>query len=276
MNNILLTRHQTEHGPCWARDGHFLPHTFRLDFLLSLSKPAAFQLLDSVKNEGVAVANAPILPPIEPHQEVWACGVTYLRSREARMEESDVADVYERVYDAERPEIFFKSLGWRAKGTDQPVRIRQDSTWDVPEPELTLMLNSAGEILGYTAGNDMSSRSIEGENPLYLPQAKTYDGSCAIGPGILLNESLDLNQLPIQLKIERSGKIVFEGQANTNQLKRSPQELADWLMREVTFPEGAFLMTGTCLVPEDDFTLQAKDQLTVSVGSLTLENTVSH
>ena len=270
---MYLTRHQTEHGPNWALNGRYLPATFDLNFLLALSKKVAFQLLASI-DTGIAV-NTPLLPPIEPHQEVWACGVTYLRSREARMEESDVADVYERVYDAERPEVFFKSLGWRAKGHNQPVRIRQDSSWDVPEPELTLVLNAAGEILGHTAGNDMSSRSIEGENPLYLPQAKTYDGSCALGPGIMLSENPQLSQLPIQLEIERNDMTVFSGDANTNQMKRSPQELADWLMREVSFPQGVFLMTGTCLVPEDDFTLQVDDKLTVSVGELTLENQVA-
>ncbi|MFT5195510.1 MAG: 2-dehydro-3-deoxy-D-arabinonate dehydratase [Cellvibrionaceae bacterium] len=270
---MYLTRHQTETGPCWALNGSYLPQTFNLNFLLSLPKPAAFQLLGSMKTGTQAIDS--LLPPIEPHQEVWACGVTYLRSRQARMEESDVADVYERVYEAERPEIFFKSLGWRARGDGQSVRIRQDSTWDVPEPELMLVLNSAGEILGYTAGNDMSSRSIEGENPLYLPQAKTYDGSCAVGPGLLLSENPELGQLPIQLKIVRDGQVVFDGEANTNQMKRSPQELVDWLMREIDFPHGAFLMTGTCLVPEDDFTLQAGDQVTVSVGTLTLENHVA-
>ncbi|MFK7801173.1 MAG: fumarylacetoacetate hydrolase family protein [Anaerolineae bacterium] len=270
---MYLTRHQTEQGACWALNGHYLPQTFDLNFLLSLPKSTSLQLLGAM--EVGASADDPLLPPIEPYQEVWACGVTYLRSRQARMEESDVADVYERVYEAERPEIFFKSLGWRAKGSGQSVRIRKDSTWDVPEPELTLVLNSAGEILGYTAGNDMSSRSIEGENPLYLPQAKTYDGSCAVGPGLLIAENLELSQLPIKLKIARDGQTVFDGDANTNQLKRNPQELADWLIREVTFPQGVFLMTGTCLVPEDDFTLQAGDCLTVSVGTLTLENSVA-
>lgn len=270
---MYLTRHQTENGPCWALDRSYLPDSFNLNFLLSLSKSAALQLLASIDTGDSA--DDPLLPPIEPHQEVWACGVTYLRSREARMEESDVADVYERVYDAERPEVFFKSLGWRARGHNQLVRTRRDSSWDVPEPELTLVLNAAGEILGYTAGNDLSSRSIEGENPLYLPQAKTFDGSCAVGPGLLLGENPRLSQLPIQLKIERNGEVVFDGNANTDQMKRSPQELADWLMREVSFPEGVFLMTGTCLVPEDDFTLQAADKLTVSVGELTLKNQVA-
>ncbi|MEM7348574.1 MAG: fumarylacetoacetate hydrolase family protein [Chloroflexota bacterium] len=270
---MYLTRHQTNQGPRWALNNQYLPTTFDLNFLLSISKSAAFQLLSTL--DLGASAEDPLLPPIEPYQEVWACGVTYLRSRQARMEESDVADVYERVYDAERPEIFFKSLGWRARGDCQSVRIRRDSSWNVPEPELTLVLNSAGEIVGYTAGNDMSSRSIEGENPLYLPQAKTYDGSCAIGPGILLSQTLELTQLPIYLQIKRDSELVFDGTANTNQMKRTPQELADWLMREVKFPDGAFLMTGTCLVPDDDFTLNTGDRLTVTVGDLTLENPVT-
>ncbi len=270
---IYLTKHQTENGERWARNGYYLPEVFELTQLLAQPKAAAFQLLN-VLDVGPK-AEAPLLPPIESNQEVWACGVTYLRSRQARMEESDVADVYERVYDAERPEIFFKALGWRARGHNQAIRVRGDSDWNVPEPELTLILNQAGDILGYTAGNDVSSRSIEGENPLYLPQAKTYDGSCALGPGLVISEELDLAQLPIGLTIMRDGESIFEGEANTSQLKRTPAELADWLMREVAFPHGAMLMTGTCLVPGDDFSLSAGDRVTIMVGELTLENVVA-
>lgn len=271
---MILTKHQTREGVCWAADGWFLPDTFDLKQFLSLKKPDAIALLEWFV-DGKPVSDEPLLAPIDPDQEVWACGVTYLRSREARMEESDVADVYERVYDAERPEIFFKSLGWRTIGCCQPIRVRDDSAWNVPEPELTLVVNSAGEIVGYTAGNDVSSRSIEGENPLYLPQAKTYDGSCAIGPGIVLIGDADIESLPIKLHIERKNQNVFDGDANTNQMKRKPTELVDWLMREIDFPHGVLLMTGTCLVPGDEFSLRSGDEVQISVGEMKLLNSVA-
>ncbi len=271
---MILTKHQTREGVCWAVDGRFLPETFDLKQFLSLKKQDAFALLEWLF-EGNPVVDQPLVAPIDPEQEVWACGVTYLRSREARMEESDVADVYERVYDAERPEIFFKSLGWRTIGCGQSIRVRDDSMWNVPEPELTLVVNSAGEIVGYTAGNDVSSRSIEGENPLYLPQAKTYDGSCSIGSGIVLIDDTDIESLPIKLNIERENQNVFAGDANTNQMKRKPAELVDWLMREINFPHGVFLMTGTCLVPGDEFSLQSGDKVQISVGEMTLLNSVA-
>jgi 2-dehydro-3-deoxy-D-arabinonate dehydratase len=199
--------------------------------------------------------------------------VTYLRSRDARKAESQVADVYERAYDAERPELFFKAPGWRVAGHGQPVRVRRDSRWNVPEPELTLLLNSRMEIVGYCAGNDVSSRDIEGENPLYLPQAKVYDGACALGPGLYLLEGA-LPDLPIRLAVKRDGATIFAGETSTANMKRSPEELAAWLGRELSFPHGALLMTGTGIVPGDDFSLQPGDHVRVSVGDLTLENPV--
>ncbi len=269
---MYLTKHKTDKGMRWALNGRYLPTSFRLDTLLSLEKTAVFEQLSKMTLGETAVDA--LVAPIEEHQEIWACGVTYLRSREARKAESDVADVYERVYDAERPELFFKSIGWRAQGHIQPVRIRQDSSWDVPEPEFTLVVNAHQEIVGYCAGNDMSSRSIEGENPLYLPQAKMYNQSCAIGPGLMLSESTPLNELAIQLTILRQETAVFTGETNISQMKRKPQELVEWLFREMDFPHGALLMTGTGLVPDDDFTLKSGDDVQITIGDLTLENSI--
>jgi 2-dehydro-3-deoxy-D-arabinonate dehydratase len=216
-----------------------------------------------------------LLAPIEGQQEVWAAGVTYLRSRVEREAESTVADVYAKVYDAPRPELFFKSLGWRAVGDGHGIRIRNDSDWNVPEPELTLVVNRFAEIVGYTAGNDVSSRSIEGENPLYLPQAKTYDGSCSLGSGILLAAESEMSDLPIRLEICRGKSTVFEGAARTSQMKRPLSELVGYLTREVSFPHGVFLMTGTGIVPAQPFTLLSADEVTIVVGEVTLRNVVA-
>ncbi len=218
-----------------------------------------------------------ILAPIG-QQEIWAAGVTYYRSKVGRQEEAKDAgggDFYARVYEAERPEIFFKSPAYRAVGPGDKVRIRKDSTWDVPEPELTLVITTSGKIVGYTIGNDMSSRSIEGENPLYLPQAKCYDRSAAIGPCILVTEEpLDINT-EIQLEIRRGGKSVFEGQTAIDQIKRSFEELVSFLYRETTFPHGCFLMTGTGIVPPNEFTLQQGDEIRITIEPIgTLVNTV--
>jgi 2-dehydro-3-deoxy-D-arabinonate dehydratase len=211
--------------------------------------------------------------PIDSHQEVWAAGVTYLRSRDARKAESTVADMYQKVYEAERPEIFSKSLGWRVSGNGEVIRIRKDSHWNVPEPELVLVINRHNEIVGYCAGNDVSSRDIEGENPLYLPQAKVYNGSCALGHGIVLCEPEAIKDVPIHLIIKRNGKDIFNGEANTSSMKRSLPELTEFLTRELDFPQGVFLMTGTCLVP-DDFTLLPGDQVTIEVGEAKISNPV--
>ena len=208
-----------------------------------------------------------VLAPIGT-QEIWAAGVTYMRSKSARMEESKDAgggSFYDRVYDAERPELFFKSTAYRVAGPGKKVRIRKDSSWNVPEPELTLMISSSGKIIGYTAGNDMSSRDIEGQNPLYLPQAKTYDFSAAIGPSIYVTDSPLPESTLIELEIERNGKSVFQGDVQINQIKRKFTELAEFLFRETTFPVGCFLMTGTGIVPSNDFTLNIGDVIRIRI-----------
>ncbi|MDB5093035.1 MAG: Fumarylacetoacetate hydrolase [Candidatus Eremiobacteraeota bacterium] len=273
MIHSKLTRHLTPAGSRWALNGRALPQTVGLDELLSLASPQLSSFLEDLP-PGEALT-APLLPPIEPHQEVWASGVTYLRSREAREHESASADVYQMVYSAVRPELFMKSVGWRVKGDGEPVRIRRDSAWNVPEPELVLVLNSRMEIVGYTAGNDMSSRDIEGANPLYLPQAKIYDGSCALGPAIVLSDAPALRDLEIRLDIMRGGASVFAGTVSTSQMKRTFEELARWLGEELSFPGGALLMTGTGLVPGDDFTLAIGDVVHATVGELRLTNTVA-
>ncbi|MCC7044543.1 MAG: fumarylacetoacetate hydrolase family protein [Acidobacteria bacterium] len=265
-----LTRHHTAQGPRWAVDGRWLPEAFRLDLLLQLPVSGMDALLDALATD--EKADAPLLAPVESGHEVWACGVTYLRSREAREAESTVRDVYSRVYDAVRPELFFKSVGARVVGHGGEIRVRNDSGWNVPEPELTLVVNSRGEIAGYTVGNDVSSRDIEGENPLYLPQAKVYDGACAVGPGILLRSVESLQDLPIRLHLSRSGATVFEGETRTSQIKRPFVELVDYLCRENSFPAGAFLMTGTGIIPPMEFSLLRGDTARITIGDLTLEN----
>jgi 2-dehydro-3-deoxy-D-arabinonate dehydratase len=211
-------------------------------------------------------------------QEVWASGVTYLRSKVGRQEESKNAggsDFYARVYEAERPELFFKATPNRVVPSGGKVRIRKDSTWDVPEPELTLVISSKGKIIGYTIGNDMSSRSIEGENPLYLPQAKTYDGCAAVGPCIYVTQQPLPESTMIRLQIERENKTVFEGTIGINQIKRKFTELVEFLYRECSFPNGSLLMTGTGIVPGSDFTLQTNDRISITIEPIgTLVNTV--
>lgn len=218
-----------------------------------------------------------ILAPIGS-QEVWAAGVTYLRSKVARMEESEEsggATFYDKVYDAERPELFFKATPQRVVGTNDYVRIRKDSTWDVPEPELTLVITSSGKIVGYTIGNDMSSRSIEGENPLYLPQAKVYEKCAGLGPCILVTEDSIPATTAISMTIDRNSERMFEGSTTINQMKRSHTELVSFLFRECAFPNGAYLMTGTCVVPGNDFTLKSGDVITITIEQIgTLVNVV--
>jgi 2-dehydro-3-deoxy-D-arabinonate dehydratase len=206
-----------------------------------------------------------LLPPLD-RQEVWAAGVTYLRSKVARMEESEGGgSFYDRVYDAERPELFLKATPSRVVGTGGDVRIRGDARWNVPEPELALVVSPTGRLVGYTLGNDMSSRDIEGENPLYLPQAKVYRQSCALGPVILVEEEARPHrEFPIQLTIRRGGLTAFEGETSTGRMKRQFRELIDYLMRDNLFPDGAFLLTGTGIVPPDDFTLEPGDQVLIA------------
>jgi 2-dehydro-3-deoxy-D-arabinonate dehydratase len=270
---MYLSHHSTATGPRWALDGSYLPQDFTLERLLEVPATEVRSLLEGQSLEGDA--EDLVLPPVEPAHEVWASGVTYLQSREARELESTEADSYEKVYDAERPELFFKALGWRVVGHGDTVRVRGDSLWNVPEPELVLVINSGMEIVGYTAGNDVSSRDIEGENTLYLPQAKVYDGSCSLGPGIVLSNPDAMMDLRITMSIERGGALVFDGEIGTSQMKRSAEELAAFLGRELAFPGGAFLMSGTGIVPEDDFTLESGDLVRISVGDLVLENEVA-
>jgi 2-dehydro-3-deoxy-D-arabinonate dehydratase len=219
-----------------------------------------------------------VLAPIGASQELWACGVTYLRSKIGRQEESKDAgggDFYGRVYEADRPEVFFKATPQRVVGTGEKVRIRKDSTWDVPEPELTLVVSSSGKIIGYTAGNDMSSRSIEGENPLYLPQAKTYDKCAAVGPCILVTQEPLSQETTITLEIKREGSTAFQGNVALSQMKRKPEELVSFVYRECSFPAGCLIMTGTGIVPESNFTLQSGDEILITIEGIgTLRNVV--
>ena len=211
-----------------------------------------------------------ILAPIST-QEIWASGVTYMRSREARMDESKEsggADFYAKVYDAERPELFFKSTAARCVGTGEKVRVRKDSKWNVPEPELTLFITSSGKIVGYTIGNDMSSRDIEGENPLYLPQAKSYDKAAAIGPCLYVPKEAINPDTMISIEIIRSEKVMFEGTISINRIKRKLTDLAQYLFREMSFPSGVYLMTGTGIVPDNNFTLLSGDVVNITIEGI--------
>ncbi len=240
-----------------------------------INQPNLFQICDQQSfTESTSVATQ---IPIES-QEIWAAGVTYLRSKVARMEESKESGgdtFYEKVYDAERPEIFYKGNKLRAVGQNGHVRIRKDSAWNVPEPELTLFINKQHQIAGYLIGNDMSSRDIEGENPLYLPQAKVYDASAGIGPCLLVTEKPIAPETVISMRIYRSNQEVFQGETHISQMKRSHEELREYLTREMSFPLGAYLMTGTCIVPDPPFTLQAHDEIHIQIEPIgTLIQTV--
>ncbi|HEX8376619.1 MAG TPA: fumarylacetoacetate hydrolase family protein [Pedobacter sp.] len=217
------------------------------------------------------------LAPLQS-QEVWAAGVTYLRSRNARMEESQEtggATFYDMVYDAERPELFFKATAQRVVGNNDKVRIRKDSTWNVPEPELTLLITTGGKIVGYTIGNDMSSRSIEGENPLYLPQAKVYEKCAALGPCIYVPKETIVPETVISISIKRGEEVMYDDQVQISKMKRNHTELVEFLFRECEFPNGCFLMTGTCLVPPNEFTLNSGDEIAISIERIgTLKNSV--
>jgi 2-dehydro-3-deoxy-D-arabinonate dehydratase len=271
-----LERRATDAGPRWLLDGQRLLASFTLADLLQRQAEEIPAWLAGYAREPVpSDADWPVLPPIEPMHEVWACGVTYLRSRDARKAESSAADVYERVYEAERPELFLKAIGWRVVTSGQTVRVRADSAWNVPEPELTLVINAHGEIVGYTAGDDLSSRDIEGENPLYLPQAKIYTGACALGPQLVLAGANAMRNLPIALTIERQGEAIFAGTTSVDRMKRRLEELVGYLFRELDFPSGVFLMTGTGVVPPEHFSLRSGDRIVISVGQVTLENVVA-
>jgi len=269
---MLLTKYKTKDGPRWAMDNSFLPQSLNLSTLLEMPRETMLKVLKNLPDGEPAIGEEEA--PIDPIQEVWAAGITYLRSRDARKAESTVADMYQKVYEAERPEIFSKSIGWRVAGNGMPIRIRKDSQWNVPEPELVLVINSHREIVGYCAGNDVSSRDIEGENPLYLPQAKIYNGSCALGHSILLCEPSAIKDIPIRLKIRRANETIFNGETSTSTMKRTLPELVEFLTRELDFPQGVFLMTGTGLVPDGEFTLQPDDVVLIQVGELVIENKV--
>ncbi len=277
MSSPSVTVYRTSSGLVAQRgEDCFLLADARLDALFTESDPAAWL------NRQLATAKPVLLPeqllaPIE-NQEVWAAGVSYLRSRDARMEESKDTgggSFYDRVYDAERPEIFFKATPHRVVGHRGAMQLRSDSKWNVPEPEITLAINRDGNIFGYTIGNDLSSRDIEGENPLYLPQAKVFRACCALGPGIVVRDPLPRDTV-IQIHIWRAGAPVCSGETSLSQMKRSFTELADFLFRDNDFPQGCFLLTGTGTVPPNDFTLASGDEMRIHIAGLgTLVNTIA-
>ncbi|HWH62189.1 MAG TPA: fumarylacetoacetate hydrolase family protein [Ginsengibacter sp.] len=264
--------YNTKNGTVIEADGNF--YAVAAEWEKLINEDNAFQSASSLIKNVTAGNNRlveDLLPVIGHSQELWACGVTYLRSKIGRQEESKDAgggDFYGRVYEAERPECFFKSTPHRVVGHKGFVRIRKDSSWDVPEPELTLVVTASGKIIGYTIGNDMSSRSIEGENPLYLPQAKTYDGCAALGPCILLSEKPIEGNTKITLTISRSKQIAFKDSIAINQMKRTPEELTSFIYRECSFPNGCLIMTGTGIVPANEFTLQSGDEISIAIDAI--------
>ena len=272
----MFRLYRTRSGVHLEHHGEGRDADLSIDDLFRADDP--LDLLRETWEEGVVgVLPDELLAPVGA-QEVWAAGVTYYRSRTARMEESEQAGgdhFYDLVYEAERPELFFKATGRRVRAPGSTVGIRSDSTWDVPEPELTLAINRSGRVFGATIGNDLSSRSIEGENPLYLPQAKVYSGSASLGPCLLVGH-LPGPEDEITLRISRSGGEVFRGKTALSQLKRGYEELAGFLFRENDFPDGALLMTGTGIVPDPPFTLQTGDEVAITIDGIgTLRNTVA-
>lgn len=272
--------YNTSNGTVVEANNNFYPVAIAWDKIINdddALQTARTLIADAVAGDSTLIDE--LLPVIGTNQELWACGVTYLRSKIGRQEESKDAgggDFYGRVYEAERPECFFKSTPHRVVGNKGFVRIRKDSTWDVPEPELTLVVTASGKIIGYTIGNDMSSRSIEGENPLYLPQAKSYDGCAALGPCILLTEKPIGSDTKITLTINRNNKTAFSDTIAISQMKRTPEELTSFVYRECSFPFGCMIMTGTGIVPGNDFTLQSGDEISIEIDNIgTLINTVA-
>jgi 2-dehydro-3-deoxy-D-arabinonate dehydratase len=270
----------TSNGLLAAQNGEYYHVAEKsLDALVAHEDLHAYLLSQIEMAVTVGASEKPhLLPPIG-NQEVWAAGVTYYRSRNARIEESKDAgggDFYDRVYTAERPELFFKSVPSKVVGHCQQVRIRGDATWSVPEPELALLISPRGEIIGYTVGNDMSSRDIEALNPLYLPQAKVYDASCALGPAILVRKNAMPSSTQIQMRISRSGEEAFSASVTLSELKREPAHLVEYLFRDSHFPFGCFLLTGTGIVPPDEFALQSGDEIRISIDEIgTLKNIVA-
>jgi 2-dehydro-3-deoxy-D-arabinonate dehydratase len=272
--------YRTRNGCYIELDGSYflVPDATWDDLVLKEDIQSYCQDLIARSSPSAPPAESDILAPIQS-QEVWAAGVTYYRSRSARMEESEEAgggDFYDRVYHAERPELFFKATGPRVVGTNDNVHIRSDAKWSVPEPEMTLFIQPSGRIVGYTIGNDMSSRDIEGENPLYLPQAKMYDRSCALGPCVLLAAQPLPLETTIEIEILRNGLQQFAGSVQLTELKRDPATLVSYLFRDNSFPMGCYLMTGTGVVPPDSFTLCHGDQVRITIAAIgTLVNEVS-
>jgi len=263
-----LARGSIEDGPV-----ELLPADVHLDDLLAAGAEGLAEALATAPGDGPCPPGTDLLAPVES-QEVWCSGVTYQRSREARVEESKEPSIYDRIYVAERPELFFKAPGWRVSGPGEPVAVRADSGWDMAEPEVGLVLASDGALAGFVAGNDMSSRTIEGDNPLYLPQAKVYDRSCALGPAIVPAAAVRL-PIDIRMVITRGAATLFEGATSTASLHRTFEDLAAWLFRALSFPVGAVLLTGTGIVPEASVTLRAGDRVRIELGPLgVLENPV--
>lgn len=264
---MALARVEAEGAIVWAvrRGEEYSPLGASLSELLSLPADEARARVEQAQGGGVRPDR--ILAPVDPQHEVWAAGVTYLRSRDGRIEEATDGTPYDRVYAAERPELFFKSTGVRTVGPGEPIGVRADSEWNVPEPELGLVLDSTGGLFGYVAGDDASSRSIEGENLLYLPQAKVYTAACGLGPEIVPAWEAQ-PPFAIGLEIRRDGNPVFRGSASTDQLARPLDDLADWLFRGLEFPEGVVLLTGTGIVPEADFTLLPGDEVVVDIAGV--------
>jgi 2-dehydro-3-deoxy-D-arabinonate dehydratase len=258
--------YKSNDGLLVEHNGEFFSISHSLTDLLSMGMQEARSIIEAASTSVKVPTH--LVAPIDPYQEVWACGVTYLRSKVGRMEESEIPDLYSRVYDAERPEVFYKTVGWRVIPNGEPVGIRRDSGWDVPEAEAVLVVNSYQEIFGYTLGNDMSSRSIEGENTLYLPQAKSYEKSCTIGSFIIPSWEISEAVFPFTLSVERNGAEVFAGKSSSGEMKRGFKELVDWLFRTLPMPHGAMLFTGTGIVPSADFTLHEGDVVKIDGGVL--------
>ncbi len=285
MHNLRLCRYQGQSNDSRiglvTNDNSIVDLTasgiHRMDTLLESDDPIERISKLSDKNlTKIKLKDAKLLVPLE-QQEVWAAGVTYSRSKKARKIESDFSAVaYDRVYSADRPQIFFKSIPEKVVATDEPIGIRSDSNWNVPEPELVLVMNSSGKIVGYTIGNDMSSRDIEGENLLYQPQAKIYNRSCSIGPWLIIgvNEK-EARQWKISIKIKRNDKLIYQDEISVSQIKRSFNELVEYLFRSQAFHQGVVLLTGTGVVPDDNFSLQPRDKITINITGIgTLENQV--
>lgn len=282
---MQLVKYRVPEGPTtvgWLEKGSLFPYgggeptAVLLTELLESGESPDDMMERFDRSRPLAISDVELLPPID-QQEVWAAGVTYRRSRTARMEESEAAaSCYDRVYESARPELFFKATPHRVAGHGQPVRIRKDSAWNVPEPELALVMNSRLELVGFTIGNDMSSRDIEGENPLYLPQAKVYDQCCALGPWITLPHAMpDPKDTSIRMTVQRQSQAVFQGWTSVSEMARTFDDLISWLGRDNSFPHGVILLTGTGIVPDSQFTLQPEDVIHISIDGIgTLSNPV--